>query len=348
METKEVTTFYGKMTFDGEHCFLCGEPLNSDNATVEHVFPKWLQRRNNLWDQTLRLLNGTTIKYRQLTVPCCKSCNGIFLSKIEKDMRDAMEKGTEFIRGINKIVIYKWVIKILYCTLYKQLSLKANIKDDTTETIVTHDFLAQYKLIFDFMQSIRKDISIEETCSSVFIFDVLLSNNINKDFFYVDDILHAQVAMETNGIGIICTIGDAGAINNKLNSYFYPFYQMRLSKVQHGQLIADVFYNRAILKDNVNIVFLPNGIVQLTPFESEYKEFKQKEYALVLYYILQRFGFQLQDLYSEKYDATMNFLIDGDRRIISYNSEVTYCKGEIHTGYLGDIFEEKQVKGYLQ
>jgi hypothetical protein len=151
------------MTFDGKHCFLCGEQLNSNNATVEHVFPKWLQRRSNLWDQTLRLLNGTSIKYRQLTVPCCKNYNGLFLSKIENDMRNAIENGTEFIRRRDKTVIYKWVIKILYCTLYKQLSLKANLKDTSTETIITHEFLAQYRLIFDYMQSIRKDIVIEET-----------------------------------------------------------------------------------------------------------------------------------------------------------------------------------------
>ena len=56
-----------RIPFDHHHCFLCGK----DSAdSLEHVFPAWLQRRFQLWDQQLNLLNGTPIPYRNLTVPC--------------------------------------------------------------------------------------------------------------------------------------------------------------------------------------------------------------------------------------------------------------------------------------
>ena len=59
-ETREYT---------GNHCFYCGKKLRS--RTDEHVFPLWLQRRFELQNQMIYLLNGTAIKCSQLKVPCC-------------------------------------------------------------------------------------------------------------------------------------------------------------------------------------------------------------------------------------------------------------------------------------
>lgn len=91
----KVPGFYSPfdaMTFDNDHCFLCGSPLSQD-GTAEHVFPKWLLEKYDLWDRKLTLLNGTTIAYRQLTVPCCQKCNNKYLSSLEMDMRDAVNAG---------------------------------------------------------------------------------------------------------------------------------------------------------------------------------------------------------------------------------------------------------------
>ena len=52
-------------------CFLCRCELTRQNRTDEHVIPKWVQRRFDLWNETLEMLNGTTIPYRQLIIPCC-------------------------------------------------------------------------------------------------------------------------------------------------------------------------------------------------------------------------------------------------------------------------------------
>jgi len=69
--------------YSGKRCFYCGGLLRG-NRTREHVFPRWLQERFGLANQHLTLLNGTLIPYRQLTVPCCQTCNNVYLSKLEK------------------------------------------------------------------------------------------------------------------------------------------------------------------------------------------------------------------------------------------------------------------------
>src|ERR1700730_12701608 len=79
--------------FGPSTCFLCSAPLRSKNRSDEHVFPKWLQNRFNLWNQRLDLINLTSIPYRQFTIPCCKTCNNVHLSKIGDIVRAVVESG---------------------------------------------------------------------------------------------------------------------------------------------------------------------------------------------------------------------------------------------------------------
>jgi hypothetical protein len=81
------------MKFDYTHCFLCGKELNDENKSEEHIFPKWIQRRHNLWNQKLILFNNTSISYKNLLIPCCKECNGKYLSALENKIRRACENG---------------------------------------------------------------------------------------------------------------------------------------------------------------------------------------------------------------------------------------------------------------
>lgn len=72
-------------------CFLCGE--TDKNLTKEHIFPKWLLKKYNLYDKKIKiLLNETTISYRNLTIPCCLDCNGKYLSIIEDKMKKFSKK----------------------------------------------------------------------------------------------------------------------------------------------------------------------------------------------------------------------------------------------------------------
>jgi len=51
--------FTGIENFDisKETCFVCGKKAE----TVEHLFPKWLQRKFNIWDQKIKIPNQTFV-----------------------------------------------------------------------------------------------------------------------------------------------------------------------------------------------------------------------------------------------------------------------------------------------
>ena len=60
MQNNELYNPFEAMSFNENKCFLCGCEFSEENPkTEEHVFPKWLQRECNLWNENIDLLNKT-------------------------------------------------------------------------------------------------------------------------------------------------------------------------------------------------------------------------------------------------------------------------------------------------
>lgn len=51
MNNKKGNILEKKRSFSIDRCFVCDELLTVENATEEHIYPKWLQRKFNLFNQ---------------------------------------------------------------------------------------------------------------------------------------------------------------------------------------------------------------------------------------------------------------------------------------------------------
>jgi hypothetical protein len=77
----------------GRCCFICGAGPDSKPLNDEHVIPLWVLRKFNLFDRTIDLPNGTTVKYGQYKVPCCVDCNSLMGRKIEERISRVVNQG---------------------------------------------------------------------------------------------------------------------------------------------------------------------------------------------------------------------------------------------------------------
>ena len=68
----------------GDCCFICGASPSDVPFNNEHVIPEWILRRFGLFDRSLTLPNGTSMRYDRYTVPCCVACNGLMGRVIEQ------------------------------------------------------------------------------------------------------------------------------------------------------------------------------------------------------------------------------------------------------------------------
>ena len=59
----------------GNHCFICVTSPVGNKFTEEHIFPKWILRKYDLYRRKIGIPNNQKITYGSYTIPCCEECN---------------------------------------------------------------------------------------------------------------------------------------------------------------------------------------------------------------------------------------------------------------------------------
>lgn len=220
-----------------EKCFLCGKELSIGERADEHVFPKWLLAEFNLWDEKLTLLNTSQIPYRNLTIPCCKTCNTTHLSQMEIKFRRILERKFIDLTTDDEKVIFQWSAKILYGTLYKELSLRLDMSNPDEGNILPPEFVEKYDSLHLLLQSIRKQAFFHEPKPwSIFTFNYLTS-----DFDYMNNVIELCFSIKFGGIGFAISFEDNNETNRLLNN-MNQLKSNKLSTIQFLELMAQITY----------------------------------------------------------------------------------------------------------
>ncbi len=227
---------------DVKQCFLCRALLTSENRTAEHVIPKWLQDRFDLWNEELRLSNKTSIAYRQATIPCCKDCNSGPLSRLEADVKTAFEGGVAAVRSLPEERLFQWCSKLFYGLFVCENRLNAVRSNPSVGPIVKKELLEELGTLHCFMQSIRKPFVFNGFCPfSLFVVETLVYGNPRANFDYYDALLVNSpsgyraslcIAVRAGGVGIICVLQDNGAQKEHLQHEFDKFDNIPLHPCQ--------------------------------------------------------------------------------------------------------------------
>lgn len=225
-------------------CFLCGTELHGHSHN-EDVFPKWLQRRFNTANKKLTLLNGSTIPYRLLKVPCCKRCNNEDLSRVENKVKRAVDLGISGVRKLDRLTLFLWVAKLFFGILYKELQLPLDRAKGDGERIVEH--LQGFELLHYFIQALRVPMTFHSADSvpfpgTLFLFKIQKLENRDMQFDFRDDVLHRTVFIRMGDIGILVAF-DAGAQAIGARDAYRRPMRCNLHPIQFEELGAHLFYD---------------------------------------------------------------------------------------------------------
>jgi hypothetical protein len=115
----------------GDHCFICGATPGTVSFNDEHVIPRWLLRRYDLFASSITLPNGSAIRYDRYTVPCCATCNSLMGRMIEEPVRALVEGGYDAVHEHQKqhsiLLFYVWMGLIFLKTHLKDRRLRAHL-----------------------------------------------------------------------------------------------------------------------------------------------------------------------------------------------------------------------------
>ena len=275
-----------------DRCFLCSEIFPSKEMTVEHVFPKWLQEKYNLWNQTLTLLNGSKIQYRYLTVPCCKTCNGKYLSTIENNVKKALGNGFLDFEKLDSKVLYIWLSKIFYAILYKELFLLKDRKNPNEGSIMSKDLISKYKFHLFLLQSVRGKIEFNDFLpASIFIVKTQTPTKIEMQWDFHDSLELLCISMRIGEVGIVANLQDGGS-QYLLRDTLKDFFSIPLHPLQFKELTAKVFYKSYLFNRNPKFMVMESKnkktvtMLPLQGFSDKpiFDEWNQRDYAQILSY----------------------------------------------------------------
>ncbi|MDW7755766.1 MAG: hypothetical protein SCH68_11445 [Brevefilum sp.] len=311
-----------RQTFSENNCFLCGKNI-LDKYSLEHVFPRWLQRKFDLWNQEINLLNKSSIQYRYLQVPCCQTCNNKYLSKIETIVHNGVNDGFDSFRNIEEPIIFQWIGKIFYSLLYKELTLLFNRSDPSYGNINTDEYVESFNGLHSLLQSSRYPTKFELHFPwSIFIFKLKPFCN-NQAFDFSDDSDRGAVKIRMNDIGIIACLMDHGTVKKTLIDWFSCLNERTLHPIQFDELAAIVFYQNSLLGRNpklVNIVDnnldepqlsvcpLPIGGFSLKPI---FNSWDMDHYLVIFSNFVNKYGYSYSDLVKGDDFCSFTFEPDG-------------------------------------
>lgn len=198
-------------------CFICGE--NGKKLTDEHLFPKWLLGDTDSYDEKLTLPNNTKTFFRNITIPCCNSCNNKVLSQVDNKVKSIFEKECLDVNDNERKLLYHWMLKISSGLFLKGASLKSNRKDPDSDFLTTKKELVRKELLFSLTKSIKYKITFTNfTPYSLFLFDFDQSGMEDHPFGFLANYNYPTFAFAYKKLALIIAIGDDGDIRDRFTT----------------------------------------------------------------------------------------------------------------------------------
>jgi hypothetical protein len=243
---KEV---YENRSFDKRHCFLCGVRLGKKNSSREHIFPKFLLHAFNLWEQRITLINGTTMPYRKIVIPCCRKCNNEYIGQLDKSVATALKAGFSAFKNIDQALVFQWLSRILYCILYLEL-ITPRAPQFKRRKILKKEFFRMLHTVFLFLNSIRIKTRFHRPYPwSLFIFKTQKHPKKEFNFDFKDNPLLLTIAIRMNDIGIVGVLQDNGAVRSLGEQAIgiRDARKLELHPIQFSEVAAKIFYAASLI-----------------------------------------------------------------------------------------------------
>lgn len=129
---------------EGDCCFICGIRPNQAEFNNEHILPKWLLKKYNLFNRKIGLPNLSMYRYDRYIVPCCMQCNTLMNTKIEQPIQQLLEKGynevAEYVKKEGSWLFFVWLSLIFIKTHLKDKSLKHDLKSESSTSTIADPY----------------------------------------------------------------------------------------------------------------------------------------------------------------------------------------------------------------
>ncbi len=253
---------------DGDRCFLCGTKFDDKLRTPEHVIPKWLQRRFDLWDERITLVNGSQLPYRNATVPACEACNTGPLNDLETEISAAFEAGRAGVERLPPKRLWQWLLKLSYGLIRIEYRLLADRSNPDGGVIGKADS-AGHRLAVTagafahlYLQTVigRTTVTPRHPMASFFIFDTQ-TPSVLRDQFDLTDMIYPGplIALRIGNVGLVAMTTDLGALEFLGVPGLNEAAALDLHPLQFREVVARVIYGAHLREPGTTVYVEQTG-----------------------------------------------------------------------------------------
>lgn len=210
----------------GDHCFLCGDSPETKVFNDEHIIPKWVLRKLDIYKDKITLPNKAKIPYERYVVPCCEECNSFLGENVEYDIQSAFENGheslSEYINKNGTKKLFLWVALIFFKTHLKDSYLRKHLdKRKGTETIASDYDWSFMHHIHCLVRTLKTGVEFDDRCfGSMIILPAKISSSYSQ-FDFCDTYASNSIMLRIGDVAIVSVLDDSCA-----SSYFFkPYYE---------------------------------------------------------------------------------------------------------------------------
>jgi hypothetical protein len=278
---------------EGSCCFLCGVDPSESEFNDEHIVPKWILRKLDLFSKSITLQNGAPIPYGQYTLRCCVECNSFLAREFEDEIGKVVTAGLDsvnnYVRSMGQEKLFVWLALIFFKTHLKDTKLRLHLDPrNGPEKISSLYGLGVLHHIHSLIRALRLGVEIRPECIGSMV--ILPAKNLEHDLNYdYRDASNANtILLRIGEVAFIAVLDDSGAA-----AYFFSEQFKRitgpLSSLQLREVLSHLTLINLKLKYRPTYYTLVNSyknkvfLCAALPENMELEGFESEEFGDILF-----------------------------------------------------------------
>ncbi|MFT4667617.1 MAG: hypothetical protein ACI923_002160 [Flavobacteriales bacterium] len=236
---------FRKMDFNPQKCFLSGQDIDSEEEQT-FVFPEWIMDRYSLRDKSLKMLEGSILKYKDMKMPCHSSVIIDAIDPLEREIEEAFTKGYDAVIKVPEVRLFQWMAKIMLGVLFNDIGSEKRKFDLEGKDFSLSPFVQErFHKFHLLLQSLVFPMEFIGTkLWSIKVFKIKISKDI---FNYKDDSTNLNFSLGMHDFGIVACLQDNGAVAIHEQGISEKFLNKTLHPVQFEEICARFIYANYLL-----------------------------------------------------------------------------------------------------
>lgn len=230
----------------GPNCFICGADPTEAPFNDEHIVPRWVLRRFDLFEKEITLPTGELRKYGGYRIPCCKACNELLGERVETPVSHLLRGPFSDVEARladprNRELLFVWLSLLFLKTHLKDARVPVHKDRRLGEAAIGDQY--EWSLLHHIHAVARSPYSgaglMPEVIGSLQVFEIA-GAEVEEAYDYVGFSNQQTLVLQIGAVGIVAVLTDCEAAqiawSDKLTVIDRPISNLQLREV--GAMLA--------------------------------------------------------------------------------------------------------------